>query len=341
MQRNGRTMGMLATLGVVAAMVMVLPGARRDGGRRPRRRCRPFDRRERVDEPAVGVRRRKVGERLRAVGERDVPVARVLRLAGDLHRDEHERGHRGTRGPADDGGRPLRAVDGARALTGNLSIQGHESDTGFANLSATAQVYENGTARERGRDRQRLLARGASNLTESYSLTYLGKTASGHLDARGSSQSAVAFTPSLGLVPWNARPNGTWNSTAAYIASGAWSLAYQSAGTRPLRGRRQRLRHPERQRHGHRDGRPRRADLGTVTLANGRTVPVIAIGITGPFDDVDGFLLVPHGFEIFGAGHHVLGRPLLRRGSRSRPPVSTSSSTPRPTGSRSSPRRRA
>jgi hypothetical protein len=31
---------------------------------------------------------------------------------------------------------------------------------------------------------------------------------------------------------------------------------------------------------------------------------VIAVAITGPFDDVDGFLLVPHGFEIFGVGHH-------------------------------------
>ncbi len=193
--------------------------------------------------------------------------------------------------------------NGARA-SGNLSIQGHESETGFANLSATAQVYENGTPVSAvGIDNAS--ARGASNLTESYSLTYLGKTASGHLDARGSSQSAVSFSPSFGLVPWNLTTGATWNSTAAYTASGTWSLAYQWSNSGLFGVNSSGSGNPNGSVTGTGTVTLIGTDLGTVTLANGRTVPVIAIQITGPFDDVDGFILVPHGFEIFGAGGHV------------------------------------
>jgi hypothetical protein len=193
---------------------------------------------------------------------------------------------------------------------GNLSIQGHESEVGFANLTASAQVYENGTATPAiGIDNAS--STGSAQLNESYTLTLAGHTASGRLSIHGATHGQVAFTPSLGLVPWNVGPNVTWNSSAAYLASGGWSLAYQynatsflgttvsgggnpngtvsSSGTVALTG----------------------AELGTVTLANGRTVPVIVVAITGPFDEIDGFILVPHGFEIFGAGHHDWDRHSL------------------------------
>jgi hypothetical protein len=189
------------------------------------------------------------------------------------------------------------------STAGNLTLRGYESDTGFANLTSLAQVYENGTAATAlGIDNAS--SRGYARLNETYSLTVGGHTATGDLRIRGGAHGQVAFTPALGLVPWNLGPGVTWNSTAAYVASGAWSVAYQynatsflgttmsgsgtpngsvsSSGTVALTG----------------------AELGSVTLANGHTVQVIGIAITGPFDAVDGFILVPHGFEIFGSGHH-------------------------------------
>jgi hypothetical protein len=191
----------------------------------------------------------------------------------------------------------------APRTAGNLSIRGHETDTGFANLTSLSQVYVNGTATAAvGIDNAS--STGSAALNESYSLTTAGRTGTGHLAVTGSSHGAVSFAPSLGLVPWNVTPNETWNSSAAYVASGAWALNYQFSSS-PLVG-------PATSGSGNPTGNASGtgtvdlmgADLGTVTLANGRTVPVIAIAITGPFDDVDGFILVPHGFEIFGTGHH-------------------------------------
>jgi hypothetical protein len=189
------------------------------------------------------------------------------------------------------------------STSGNLSIRGQETDTGFANLTTLAQVDENGTATPAvGIDNAS--SSGAAKLNESYTLTVGGRSANGHLTVSGNSHGAVAFTPSLGLVPWNAAPNVTWNSSAAYVASGSWALAYQYGGTGLLGGTVSGSGNPSGNVTGSGTVDLIGADLGTVTLANGHTVPVIAIGITGPFDDVDGFLLVPHGFEIFGAGHH-------------------------------------
>ena len=186
---------------------------------------------------------------------------------------------------------------------GNLSIRGNESDTGFANLTALSQVYENGTATPAlGIDNAS--SQGTANLNESYSLTVGARTASGHLTVTGSSHGSVAFQPSLGLVPWNVGPNVTWNSSAAYAASGAWSFAYQYGATSLLGASVSGSGSPNGTVSGTGSVTLVGAELGTITLANGRTVPVIAVAVTGPFDDVDGFLLVPHGFEIFGVGHH-------------------------------------
>jgi hypothetical protein len=189
-------------------------------------------------------------------------------------------------------------------VSGNLSVRGHETETGFANLSATAQVYENGTP-TLAIGLLNASARGASNLTESYSLTLGQSTASGHLDVSGTSKSSVSFAPAFGLVPWNVAPNVSWNSTAAYTASGAWALSYQWGATGFLGGTASGSGSPNASVAGTGTVALSGTDLGTVTLANGQTTPVIALVVTGPFDDVDGFILVPHGFEIFGTGVHA------------------------------------
>lgn len=186
---------------------------------------------------------------------------------------------------------------------GNLSLKGWENDTGFANLTTTATVFENGSALPAvGLLNANSQVRG--NITESWSYRLgTGSSAQGasaSLSVAGSAHSAVNFSTPLGLVPFNATPGQTWNSSAAFTASGGWSVnaswervtylgahlsgtpsassSVQASGTVWLGG----------------------YDAGTVTLANGQTVPVIVLGWTGPFDDLDGAILVPHDFDLFG-----------------------------------------
>ncbi|HEV8049741.1 MAG TPA: hypothetical protein VGP88_04015, partial [Thermoplasmata archaeon] len=189
-------------------------------------------------------------------------------------------------------------------VSGNLSVRGVESETGFANLSTTAQVDENGTPTS-AIGLTNASTEASANLTESYSLSAGSHSASGHLNVQGSSMSAVSFAPSFGLVPWNVAPNVTWNSSAMYTASGSWSIAYQWANAGIFGTSANGSGNPSGSVTGTGTVSLTGADLGTVTLANGRTVPVIALAVTGPFDDVDGFILVPHSFEIFGAGDHA------------------------------------
>ncbi|HKV90166.1 MAG TPA: hypothetical protein VJQ43_03100, partial [Thermoplasmata archaeon] len=189
------------------------------------------------------------------------------------------------------------------STAGNLSIRGNESDTGFANLTALATVYENGTPTlAAGIDNAS--SRGSANLNESYSLTIGGHTASGHLAVAGAARAQVAFTPALGLVPWNAAPNVTWNASSNYTASGSWSVSYSYGATSFLGTNVSGSGHPSANVSSSGTVSVNGTDLGPITLRNGKTVPVIVLAISGPFDTIEGIILVPHGFAVFGSGHH-------------------------------------
>ncbi|MCI4336616.1 MAG: hypothetical protein L3K17_05405 [Thermoplasmata archaeon] len=193
---------------------------------------------------------------------------------------------------------------------GNLSIVGLERDAGFANLTTTATVYVNGTA---------VAAVGLLNasfensayLNESMRYGLSGGSFSGNasagFDLSGSAHGAVSFSPALGLVPMNVSAPEAWNSSSAFSSAGAWAVAFSASrtsfggvptsdastasgnvdltGTVALWG----------------------SDLGKITLANGVTVPVIALAWTGPFDVVDGVILIPHDFDLFGGDNHSWG----------------------------------
>jgi hypothetical protein len=194
------------------------------------------------------------------------------------------------------------------SVKGTLDIKAWEKDAGFVNLTTTAVVYENGTPAP-AIGLLNASAQSKANMTEALKITsnsVLGThNASGTFDAQTQSNAVIGFTPALGLVPWNLSTGLSWNSTSAFVASGAWSLGYSwtrttfagvttsgsgnphssvnATGTVAL--------------YGH--------DLGTITLNNGQTVPEITIVVVGPFDDFDGVILVPHGGDMFGAS--VLG----------------------------------
>ncbi len=191
---------------------------------------------------------------------------------------------------------------------GNVSLSGWEVDAGFANLTAAGSVYENGSAVPA----VALLNasfENAANLSESFSYMSTGGLLSGStsaaLDVAGAAHGTVQFSPSLGLVPLNLTPGTHWNSSSAYSAAGGWSVVYtashtgfngslssstatasggvNSSGTIQLYG----------------------ADLGTVTLNNGLAVPAVVLVWSGPFDDVDGVILIPHDFDLFDGGGHI------------------------------------
>jgi hypothetical protein len=190
---------------------------------------------------------------------------------------------------------------------GNLSITGWEKDVGFANLTTTAQVTVNGSSQP-AVGLANASTQVSGNLTEKLGFMYTAGNvtiaASSALFVQGAAHASVAFAPALGLVPDAPTAGETWNSSAAFSASGGWSVqanyyhtsifgitssaAFSPSGSVQASG----------------DVTLMGGDLGTVTLNNGATVPVIVLAWTGPFDDVDGVLLVPHDFDLFANSDH-------------------------------------
>jgi len=193
---------------------------------------------------------------------------------------------------------------------GNLTVTGWETDLGFANLTSTAVVYDHGTAVP-AIGLANASFQNSANLSESldYALTAgpIVGTASAGFTIGGAAHGSVAPSPALGLVPLNLSTGQSWNSSSTFVSSGGWALAFSThrasfggngtgssgnasgslvfSGTLALQG----------------------GDVGSVTLANGATVPVVVVAWTGPFDSDDGVILVPHDFDLFGGGAHEYG----------------------------------
>ncbi|MCI4367766.1 MAG: hypothetical protein L3K08_08440 [Thermoplasmata archaeon] len=192
----------------------------------------------------------------------------------------------------------------------DLSVVGEERETGFANFTTNASVDENGTiAPALGLLDSQSAAQASLNESMNGTRTNLGISYSGgaQVDVSGSAHTQATFTPALGLIPWTLAPGLTWNSSAAFAASGGFALQYafdlhgpngsvNGSGT------------PSGQMNRSGEVDLLGTDLGNLTLAGGQTTAVIALAwVAGPFDAVDGVILLPHGFEIFGAGPHPWG----------------------------------
>lgn len=199
-------------------------------------------------------------------------------------------------------------------LQGNLSVKGWEKNAAFANLTTTAQVHENGTAAA-ALGILNASSQSSGNLSESLSiLATIGgvhRTASANFDLAGHASSSIDFTPALGLVPWNLSSGLTWNSTSAFTAQGAWSIAYSWTRTTFAGAHLNASGNPSGNVNASGSVSIVGKDLGSITLNNGKTVPVIGLLVFGPFDDVDGVILVPHDFDVFGGMGHAYGHFVL------------------------------
>ena len=180
----------------------------------------------------------------------------------------------------------------------NYSETSSAERASFLNLTTNATVYENGSA---------AAALGAINgsvtsvraLQENFSCQANHVTwgwACGWGNRSGGNRSfstaltgsvyasaQLAFTPPLGLIPWNVSANLTWNSTSAYAATGGWNDSFQwqstsSNGTTHTRGWNW---NGSINRSGNESAQGR--DIGNVTGPNNTTVQGIRLHVGGRF----------------------------------------------------------
>ncbi len=125
---------------------------------------------------------------------------------------------------------------------------------------------------------------------------------SDYLNASGSADAAVQFTPALGLIPLNLTGVSNWHASALAAGSAAWSINWSWVD------------------HGWNGTGSNNGTISgswsasTVVEAFGQVGPAygfwhdhrprtaVGLSLSGPFDLYGGFLLVPHGFDLFAAG---------------------------------------
>jgi len=177
-------------------------------------------------------------------------------------------------------------------------------DTAFANVTNLSTVYVNGLPVPALGILNASVAENAS-IAESISETIGAHTRSASLDVTGTADSVVAFNPALGLIPLNLSGVDQWNSSATATVAGSWDIAWtwNDQGFNGSSG----------SGSGSRVGDLNGSALVTLTGYKGVIVHpfvdhVVRVGvllvIQGPFDCYDGFILVPHDFDLFGGATH-------------------------------------
>lgn len=193
---------------------------------------------------------------------------------------------------------------------GSISVVGKEKDVGFTNLTLLATVYENHTAVP-ALGIENASARSHATLNETYraTITAAGSShsASGNFNAVSDASAAIAFAPALGLIPWNVTMGQSWQSMSAFTAHGMWSVVYNWSRTAFVGGTAFGSGNPQSSVNASGNVTVYGRDVGTITLSNGQTVPVLQLAVLGPFDDLDGVILVPHAGGIFAAGASAVG----------------------------------
>lgn len=196
-------------------------------------------------------------------------------------------------------------------VTGSYSYVASENDTAFLNLTNASTVYVNGHAVPAlGVNNESLSIE--ANVQEALHVTAFGKSHSAFFNATGVAQGTVGFTPSLGLIPLNLTGVTQWNSSALASPHASWVVSYAWAdfgwngsagsGSSSFTGN----------------------WTGNVEVyVNGYLVPVhhvfadhmvrfgVYLDVQGPVDAFDGFILVPHDFDLFGAGVHPYASDML------------------------------
>ncbi len=185
-------------------------------------------------------------------------------------------------------------------VSASYTYHASEADTAFVNLTDQATVYVNGTpVSALGIDNESLAVSAAAD--QSIQVDVHGHSHSAYLNVSGVAQASVEFSPALGLIPLNLTGVTQWNSSATATPAASWTISYAWADL----------------------GWNGTAASGSGTIAGNWTAsgPVslegfvltihhdwsdhqsrtaIYLVVQGPVDAYDGFILVPHAFDLFG-----------------------------------------
>jgi hypothetical protein len=189
--------------------------------------------------------------------------------------------------------------------TGNLSTRAYQQLTAFVNLTTNATVDEHGNGSGVATSALGLVNAsdfGRAGLNESYAITRGGSTGA-HGDLTVSRRAAIdlAFSPALGILPWNVTKGESWNASSNYSANGGWNDSYRYSDSFGGSGRNA---------SGSSSGQVGRTgteqlygrDLGNLTLHNGANITVILLAFGGPFAFGDGLFLTTGDADLFGGG---------------------------------------
>jgi hypothetical protein len=192
-------------------------------------------------------------------------------------------------------------------VSGNVSVAGWERGTAYANLTRAGSVDVAGAGPTAAIALMDASSQSRANMTGHMWLNTSGPLGShkgsAYIAAESDASLSASFSPALGLVPGTPYVGEHWNASAAYTSAGAYSVEYvwahSTVNGAPVSGDGSRSGNAT----GHGAAVLYGADLATIKLADGRTVPVIVYRLVGPdFSVKEGMLLVPGGADIYGSG---------------------------------------
>jgi hypothetical protein len=185
--------------------------------------------------------------------------------------------------------------------TGNYTASASEVSTAFGNFTRQGTVYVdgvptsalgflNGSGSTQNALHSKLTITG---LLGHVSVWFFNVTATAHAQ--------VSFSPELGIAPYSLSPGERWNSSAAFNLTGAYALSWQFIT-------------PTTQSSGNPSGSIAATGIvnlnGTyatdLSLNNHERTHVLLISLTGPFDVLDGVIVLPHPGNVFSGDPHAL-----------------------------------
>jgi hypothetical protein len=190
-------------------------------------------------------------------------------------------------------------------LHATYNYHGQEADVAFANLTNQSTVYVGGNpVPALGIDNASASLSGA--ISEAVTKTIGGHTASASLDVKGAAQLSTSFNPALGLIPLNLTGVNQWNSSAMASPSAAWNVSYSWAdqGYNGTMGSGSGYKAGSLSGTGEVNLTGYKLHLEPPVFHDGKDRTAIVLVVQGVFDNYDGFIFVPHDFDMFGTAAH-------------------------------------
>ncbi len=180
-----------------------------------------------------------------------------------------------------------------------------EVDTAFANVTNDSTVLVNGSAVPAlGLENASVSVQGA--IAEALTAQVGPLSASAFVNVSAAAQASIQFSPSLGLIPLNLTGVSSWDSSSTATPAASWNISYEWAdhGLNGTSG----------SGSGSHTGNwtavstisltGYKADLPMPSFRDHKSRVAIVLAVQGGADLYDGFILVPHAFDLFGGAAH-------------------------------------